>query len=313
MPKITDYDKTTVLKKENILLVDGVDGTKTITAENAAMQLLELLLLTQKDVDSIPSAIMHRNIYRGKNLGDTITDAQKTAIDNGTFEDIYVGDYWYIDNVKYRVMDIDYWYNSGNIPFKKHHLVIMPDSPVKTEVQMYETTPTGSDGKWINYANSPGRAVAQAITLPATLNDALLLHSEAFITETFKGSPVNAGWSYAGIEIPSEIMIFGHNVHGCPPRVTASWTSMSIGATEKVDVIAKLAGNYTNSSTQLAGIRLCPTNINPSRSSYWLRDTVSESLFSYVLDNYMAAYAGATNKLGIRPVFAIGKPDEVEV
>lgn len=36
----------------------------------------------------------HNMIYRGKNLGDTLTDAQHTALSSGNFTDLYLGDYW---------------------------------------------------------------------------------------------------------------------------------------------------------------------------------------------------------------------------
>ena len=38
--------------------------------------------------------INHNMIYRGKNLGATLTDAQHTALSSGNFTDLYLGDYW---------------------------------------------------------------------------------------------------------------------------------------------------------------------------------------------------------------------------
>ena len=38
--------------------------------------------------------INHNMVYRGKNLGDTFTDAQHTALSGGNFTDLYLGDYW---------------------------------------------------------------------------------------------------------------------------------------------------------------------------------------------------------------------------
>lgn len=38
--------------------------------------------------------INHNMVYRGKNLGDTLTDAQHTALSSGNFTDLYLGDYW---------------------------------------------------------------------------------------------------------------------------------------------------------------------------------------------------------------------------
>lgn len=49
---------------------------------------------------------MHNVIYRGKNLGSVFTSAQKQAIVNGTFNDLYIGDYWRINNVNYYISDL---------------------------------------------------------------------------------------------------------------------------------------------------------------------------------------------------------------
>ena len=38
--------------------------------------------------------INHNMIYRGQNLGATLTDAQHTALSSGNFTDLYLGDYW---------------------------------------------------------------------------------------------------------------------------------------------------------------------------------------------------------------------------
>lgn len=41
---------------------------------------------------SVP--INHSMIYRGQNLGASLTDAQHTALSSGNFTDLYLGDYW---------------------------------------------------------------------------------------------------------------------------------------------------------------------------------------------------------------------------
>ena len=38
--------------------------------------------------------INHNMIYRGQNLGETLTEAQDTALSSGNFTDLYLGDYW---------------------------------------------------------------------------------------------------------------------------------------------------------------------------------------------------------------------------
>lgn len=69
----------------------------------------------------------HNGGIRGNNLGSSYTVEQKAAIAAGTFEDIYVGDYWELNGKKYRVADIDTFYLQGNPQESNHHVVIMPD------------------------------------------------------------------------------------------------------------------------------------------------------------------------------------------
>ena len=68
---------------------------KTILDSNTASQLTSRLLDLENKTDILPfNAIMHRNVFRGKDLGMSVTDAQLSAIRNGTFDDLYVGDHW---------------------------------------------------------------------------------------------------------------------------------------------------------------------------------------------------------------------------
>lgn len=67
---------------------------------------------------------VHKRYFRGKNLGDVITIEQREAISSGTFKELWLGDYWEWDGIKWRIWDFDYWRTTSARP---HHLVIMPD------------------------------------------------------------------------------------------------------------------------------------------------------------------------------------------
>ena len=51
-------------------------------------------LKSRLEAISADNAAAHNSIYRGKNLGTAITDAQLSAICNGSFDNMYIGDYW---------------------------------------------------------------------------------------------------------------------------------------------------------------------------------------------------------------------------
>ena len=120
--KITEYPKVTDLVDDNVFLLDGPSGTKTLTRKDFIYSLL----------DGVPE--MHRNIFRGKNLGATYTADQKAAVYNGTFHDIWVGDYWEVDGHKWRIVDINYFRRSEHFtdsgPASDNHLTLMADDVV---------------------------------------------------------------------------------------------------------------------------------------------------------------------------------------
>ena len=79
--KITDYPAITKFTEDNVMLVDGNEGTKTITIADAIMAALHLM-----------SPVNHRLVFRGKNLGSAVTTEQLAAIQAGTFEGLWLGD-----------------------------------------------------------------------------------------------------------------------------------------------------------------------------------------------------------------------------
>lgn len=86
-------------------------------------------------ITSIPGN--HKTIYRGENLGNSVTAAQIAAIADGSFDDLYVGDYWAIPitidgttvSNNWRIADFDYFLHNGT---DKHHAVIVPDNTLYT-------------------------------------------------------------------------------------------------------------------------------------------------------------------------------------
>jgi hypothetical protein len=90
-----------------------------------------------------PNARSHNSIYRGKYLGDEVTADQYAAIAAGTFDDMYIGDYWTINGVNWRIAHFDYWLHCGDSGSgtTEHHVVIVPDSALYS-AKMNETNTT---------------------------------------------------------------------------------------------------------------------------------------------------------------------------
>lgn len=80
------------------------------------------------------SGAAHNAVYRGKCLGPAPTAEQYEAIRNNTFDDMYVGDYWYDENegIHWRIAGFNYYHGIGPYYNKitNYHAVIVPDEPL---------------------------------------------------------------------------------------------------------------------------------------------------------------------------------------
>lgn len=271
--KISEYAQITKFTEDNILLVDGNAGTKKILASDAILAGLTLNSIYNK-----------RAIFRGKNLGSTLTAEQKTAIQTGTFENLWLGDYWEIDGVKYRIADFDYWHGRGDTPFNTHHLVIVPDDVIG-QAKMNDTAIT--TGGYTSSAMYGTNLASAKSTIQDAFSDAVLTHREFLINAVTSGYPSEGAWTDSSIELMNEIMVFGSYIH----------TPAGNGS-----VIVK---RYTNSNIQLALFKACP-ELMISGGGYWLRDVVSATDFARVDSYGGATTTSAENSYGIRPAFPIG-------
>ncbi len=147
--KISEYPEVTSMLTSDRLLIEGDRGTKSISAESLAKDVVEMAggvpsTPTPDEsttdlyslIDSLSSttnygiAQLHRSIYRGKFLGNSFNDDQKTAVQMGNFNDLFLGDYWNINGTNWVIADFDYWMDlniySRNETIYKHHLAIIP-------------------------------------------------------------------------------------------------------------------------------------------------------------------------------------------
>lgn len=323
--KITDYEKVQALAASNIFLLDGPNGTKTIAADALAKALIGLLSskdfiggvnlseLTQINelvsgnklligtadgnkaiaaedalfamLDSFAPVELRRVIFRGKNLGTALTAVQKAAIKDGSFKGMFLGDYWSIGGRIWRIVDMDYWYNCGDTAFTSHHLVIMPDEALYN-AQMNTTNITtggyvGSEMYKKNLAN------AKTI-VNAAFQGSVLTHREHLCNAVTNGKQSGGAWFDSSIELPSEIMMYGHIHFG----------NASDGNT--------IPNIYTSSKTQLALFMVCPRFIVNRSYNQWLRDVVSSAYFASVASVGNASCGGASGSYGVRPVFPVG-------
>ena len=233
-------------------------------------------------ITSIPE--MHRNIFRGKNLGSEVTAAQLAAIADGSFDDLYVGDYWEINDIIWRIGDIDYWYGTSDTAFNIHHIVVLPDNSLYSAVMNDSDTTTGGYVGSKMYRTN----LAQAKTMINTaFPDMVLTHQEVLVDAVSNGIPSSGNWYDSTVDLMNEPMAYGRR-----------------------EFMAAINGsyipyNFTIDKVQLALFRLVPSFI-AANEDIWLRDIVSSNQFSAVNKTGNSLTRHANTSHGVRPVFAIG-------
>lgn len=282
MSKITDYSAASRFDNADVLLKDGTNGTKKILALDAAVEFAGMV-----------SAINHRNVYRGKNLGTSVSSAQKAAIQSGSFDDLFIGDYWVINGVTWVIADMDYFYNCGDTAFTKHHLVIVPDSPLYDAQMSDETYEGGHLGSTRDgYAGSKmytENLDSAKATIAEAFGDMVLSHRELFTNEVTNGYPTGFGWYDSTVDLMNEIMVYGAYSYVFTP--CTQW-----------DTVAK---RWTVAKQQLALFALNPRAIN-IRASYWLRDVANANWFA-IVDMAGHSHCGPSpTSYAVRPEFCIG-------
>lgn len=264
---------------EQMLIHDG-NGVKVITVENLHKGL-------QTDIDSVRNvladgAAAHNCIYRGKNLGTSVTAEQYAAISSGKFTDLYIGDYWVIKGVTYRIAAFDYYYNCGDTNFTKHHVVIVPDTSLyKAQMNTSNVTTGGYTGSAMYKSN-----LAQAkTTIKAAFGSAHVLTKRELLTNAVNGNtPSGWAWFDSDVELMNEVQAYG---------------SVAWGAHDGNGY------NVASGDGQFPLFMFDRTKLH-NREDYWLRDVSSASSFSRVYGAGFASYISASYSFGVRPAFCIG-------
>lgn len=272
MPKIVDYPATDRVAKDDVFLLDGPQGTRKALASWVAVELAGLI-----------SPINHRNVFRGKNLGGGVSSAQKAAIKDGSFDNLYIGDYWVINGVTWRIADMDYFLRCGDTEFARHHLIIVPDTQLYTgKMNETHTTEGGYVGS-LMYREGLDQAKT---TIATAFGDLVTTHRDYFCNAVSNGRPSGGAWFDSTVELMSERMVYGNAV----------FAPVSDGST--------VPSNYTTCKSQLTLFRMAPRYIT-NRQWYWLRDVVSATVFANVngYGNANCGHAGSVG--GVRPYFVI--------
>lgn len=232
----------------------------------------------------INNAGAHNATYRGKNLGTSVTAEQWAAIANGTFADLYIGDYWVIGGVNWRIAAFDYYYKTGDTFCTTHHAVIVPDTNLYTHVMNDTNITTG--GYVGSRMYTEGLTQAKTTICDAFGANHILTHRQLLVNAVTNGKPSGGAWYDSTVELMTEQNVYGGKI---------------FGAGNDGSTVPYL---YTVDKSQFPLFAHDPSMIF-NRQWFWLRDVVSAANFTCVNDYGAANSYVASKAVGVRPAFAI--------
>lgn len=290
--KVTELTAFTAPTDSCLIPIHDGTGLKKITFANFRAKAVEG---TEAKIAPLlfNNAGAHNAIYRGKSLGSTVTTAQYAAIKAGTFDDLYIGDYWTIGGVNYRIAAFDYYLNSGDTNCTTHHVVIVPDTCLYN-AQMHST----SSGSWESGAanTTAGGYVGSDMyksnleqaktTIKSAFSGHVLKHRIYLTNAVANGRASGGAWCDSEVDLMCEQMVYGSGI----------FSPVSDGS--------NVPANYRVEKYQLPLFQHEPSRIC-NRNNWWLRDVITASYFAYVGGYGDAGCGGASYSRGVRPAFCI--------
>ena len=290
--KVTELTAFTTPTDSCLIPIHDGTGLKKITFANFRAKAVEG---TEAKIAPLlfNNAGAHNAIYRGKSLGSTVTTAQYAAIKAGTFDDLYIGDYWTIGGVNYRIAAFDYYLNSGDTNCTTHHVVIVPDTCLYN-AQMHNTSSGGYEGGAANtttggYVGSDmykSNLEQAKTTIKSAFSGHVLKHRIYLTNAVANGRASGGAWCDSEVDLMCEQMVYGSGI----------FSPVSDGS--------NVPANYRVEKSQLPLFQHEPSRIC-NRATWWLRDVITASYFALVGYNGLADYGSASDSLGVRPAFCI--------
>lgn len=284
--RIQDFGENTKPDTNNDFLMTFNDGSESKTRLRDAFYSM------------VPDgAQTHNNIFRGWNLG-ALNSTHIANIENGSFHDMFIGDYFSVNGSNYVIAGINYKRHHGDNMDLGNHLVLMPQGWSQTPTQALapdnktthymndtDTTAGGFAGSKLYQTYLPQIQTKLESDFGAnlmTFRTIVSTHVDA------SGAPDQAEWRDAKVSIPNEVMIYGTTLNG--NNKNSSWY------------------NIGDENSQLPLMRLNDVERNFNRiGPIWFKDIHSASEFAYADFNGNTDRSLASNAwVGVRAFFLIG-------
>lgn len=282
--------------------------SKIITLDN--LRTFKELLNAQRVFDMWPDGPeAHNAMWGGRDITAAFDNGTVSAnIANGTFRDIFPGDYITKQvtiprvlagdgttelfaggtyTVNWVVADCDYWINKGDQDngTTAHHVVIVPQAPIfSANMNATNTTEGGYAGSHMYKKTIPACATgivnafgsSHILTFRDSIVRAVNTSAVSSGAPIWTGASSDWGWYDAQCNLMCERMVYG-----MPAFSSSGWDT----------------GVATR---QFSAFRLSERLIN-NRQHWWLRDVVSSVSFAHVGGSGYALAASASTVRGVRP------------
>lgn len=237
----------------------------------------------------IDNAGYHNSIFRGKDITNYYDDQSLfTRISDGTFDDLYVGDYIVKNGITWRIAGFDVYLHRGNPELTKHHAVIVPDTNL-TNASMNDAATTANGYLGSKMLTTTLEGIYSTYIEPIFNNHIIsyrnLLTNATTSTlynrlGTNTGGSSNWDWADRKLDLMNENQVLGSIV----------WSS---------------SGYETGGdSNQFPLFGLAPEYIY-NRNTYWLRTIADNTRYVYIVDNGFVRHGSANSSSGVRPYFYI--------
>lgn len=240
----------------------------------------------------------HNAMWGGRDITAAFNNGTVSAnIKNGTFRDIFPGDYITKQvtisgttyTVNWVVADCDYWWHKGdqNNGMETHHVAIVPQQPIfSARMNPTNSTEGGYAGSEM-YKN----------IIPTCATGIVNAFGSSHILTFRDGISNSVDTSHASSGIPQFVGT---------PGWWGEWVSVQCNLmSEKMVYGAPIcsggAMDNTMATRQMSAFRLSEKLINYNRQTWWLRDVVSSARFALGGGDGGAGAAVASDVGGVRP------------
>lgn len=282
-----------VVALNNLTHIGNIGSLKTSDKTNI-VNAINTLVANGNDINDIlpKNAGAHNSVFRGKNITGQL-NAAYTAINAGTFDDVFVGDYFTKNvggtNYTFRIAHLDKYYNMGDSALTRHHAVVVPDGNMG-KAQM--NTSNVTNGGYVGSAMF--KSTLQPTSTSAGISGQLSTAFGSHLVPTRQlldnavdsaGNTTNAAWYSTYCSLMTEEEVYGARQQGVLSHAGWSYPGIDYG--------------------QMALFHLVPQYIC-NRSDWWLRSVFSAINFCDVGSDGGAYRGDASNSIGVRPRFLIG-------